>query len=71
MNNLSSYYSQLLYVCDTTLSDITVAALSIVHTCSGCIESRDPYCVWNTQSKMCELSNLTALADGVGAVPDQ
>ena len=56
------------YVCDTVLQ---LSPFLLVRTHSGCIESRDPYCVWNTRNEMCELSDLTALADGVGAVPDQ
>ena len=56
------------YVCDTVLQ---LSPFLLVHTHSDCIESRDPYCVWNTRNEMCELSDLTALADGVGAVPDQ
>ena len=55
------------------VSDISVLGLPFaVHTCSDCIESRDPYCVWSTESGgRCVPSSLTALAAGVGAVPGQ
>jgi hypothetical protein len=38
--------------------------------CSECIGSRDPYCVWNTMSKTCQASTLTAASDAQGSVPN-
>ena len=33
-----------------------------------CVGSRDPYCVWNTATKQCEVSTLSATGDEEGNV---
>ena len=41
------------------------------NSCSGCIWSRDPYCIWNTDSQRCELNTLMANGSNQGVVPSK
>ena len=35
-----------------------------------CIAARDPYCIWNNQTGVCEKSNLSGQNDLMGDVPE-
>lgn len=37
---------------------------------SDCIAARDPYCVWNNQTGLCERNYLSAQNDLMGDVPE-
>ena len=37
--------------------------------CSSCIDSRDPYCVWNIDTQKCEVNHLSANGAAMSAVP--